>query len=128
MITPGDAVAFSRRWADAWNSHDVEAVLAHFHDDIVFTSPVAAQIFPDTRGILRGKEELRTYWSKGLQLIPDLRFTVEAVYAGVETIVITYRNQRGNLVNEVLVFDGDLVRQGHGTYLSRDNPAGVAAA
>ena len=38
------------------------------------------------------------------------------VYAGVSTLVINYRNQRGGLVNEVLIFDGDLVTSGHGTY------------
>ena len=31
--------------------------------------------------------------------------------------MINYRNERGGLVNEVLMFDGDLVREGHGTYL-----------
>jgi len=31
--------------------------------------------------------------------------------------VINYRNHRGDLVNEVLTFDGDLVCEGHGTYL-----------
>jgi hypothetical protein len=33
-------------------------------------------------------------------------------------LVINYRNERGGLVNEVLHFDGDLVREGHGTYLT----------
>jgi hypothetical protein len=32
-------------------------------------------------------------------------------------LVINYRNERGRLVNEVLEFDGDRVRRGHGTYL-----------
>lgn len=36
-----DPIAFSEQWADAWNAHNVEAVLRHFHDDVVFTSPVA---------------------------------------------------------------------------------------
>lgn len=121
-----DAEEFARRWATAWNAHDLEEVLAHFHDDVVFTSPVAAQLLPDTRGILRGKAALRSYWTEGLNRIPDLRFTVEAVYLGVDTVVINYRNQRGNLVNEVLVFDDGLVREGHGTYLSHDNPAGAS--
>jgi hypothetical protein len=40
-----------------------------------------------------------------------------AVYVGVNTLVINYRNQLGRLVNEVLIFDGSLVMQGHGTYL-----------
>ena len=34
-------------------------------------------------------------------------------------LVINYRNQGGTLVNEVLEFDGGLVRRGHGTYLVR---------
>ena len=29
-------------------------------------------------------------------------------------MVINYRNHRGDSVNEVLMFDGDLVREGHG--------------
>jgi hypothetical protein len=40
-----------------------------------------------------------------------------STYIGVSTLVINYRNQKGGLVNEVLVFDGDLVKEGHGTYL-----------
>ena len=47
------------------------------------------------------------------------RNTVEALYVGVSTIVINYRNHRGSLVNEVLRFDGELV-EGHGTYLTAD--------
>jgi hypothetical protein len=32
--------------------------------------------------------------------------------------MLDYRNERGGLVNEVLTFDGDVVREGHGTYLT----------
>jgi ketosteroid isomerase-like protein len=116
MTTP-DPTAFAADWLAAWNAHDVEAVLAHFHDDVVFTSPLAVRVVPDSGGVLRGKEALRRYWSEGLRLIPDLHFTVERVYAGVSTLVISYRNQRGGLVDEVLVFADGLVVEGHGTYL-----------
>jgi ketosteroid isomerase-like protein len=54
-----DAFAFSRQWVAAWNAHDVEAVLEHFHDDVVFTSPVAAKLLPNTHGVVRGKPALR---------------------------------------------------------------------
>jgi ketosteroid isomerase-like protein len=111
-----DPEQFSRHWAQAWNSRDLEGVLRHFHDDVVFTSPVAAQIVPGSNGMLRGKEALRAYWAEGLKRVPDLHFTVESVYAGVTALVIHYRNQKGILVNEVLIFDGALVREGHGTY------------
>jgi hypothetical protein len=119
---------FSRRWVAAWNAHDVEALLAHFSDDVVFTSPVAAQLLAVSDGVIRGKQALRAYWTEGLRRIPDLRFEVVGVYAGVSSIVINYRNQKGGLVNEVLLFDGDLVTQGHGTYLGSDpNPAGASS-
>jgi len=111
-----DAIAFSRHWAQAWNAHDVEAVLRHFHDDVVFTSPVAATLLPDTAGVVRGKPALRHYWSMALQHIPSLHFLVEDVYQGIDTIVITYRNQSNALVNEVLRFRDNLVIEGHGTY------------
>ncbi|OBK45286.1 nuclear transport factor 2 family protein [Mycobacterium sp. 1081908.1] len=113
-----DAVAFSEQWVAAWNSHDVESVLKHFHEDVVFTSPVAAELLPETAGIVRGKSALRRYWTRALQHIPNLRFAVEGVYRGVDTVVIAYRNQDGKSVSEVLRFSGDVVIEGHGTYLA----------
>jgi ketosteroid isomerase-like protein len=111
-----DAIAFSRQWVAAWNAHDVEAVLEHFHDDVVFTSPVAAELLPNTHGVVRGKTALRHYWTVALTRIPDLRFTVEGVYQGIDTVVIAYRNQDDGLVSEVLRFNDGLVIEGHGTY------------
>jgi hypothetical protein len=37
---------------------------------------------------------------------------------GQSVLVVNYRNERGRSVNEVLEFDGGLVRRGHGTYLA----------
>ncbi|WP_459971467.1 nuclear transport factor 2 family protein [Mycobacterium sp. MUNTM1] len=116
-----DAVAFSERWVRNWNAHDVEAVLADFHDNVVFTSPVAAKLFPDTNGVVRGKAALRRYWTEAVARIPDLRFSVEGVYQGIDTIVIAYRNQNGDSVNEVLIFRDDAVIEGHGTYRLADS-------
>jgi ketosteroid isomerase-like protein len=119
---------FAVSWAEAWNAHDLDQILSHFADDAVFTSPVAAQLLDGCDGVLRGKAALRDYWALGLRLIPDLHFTVLDVYAGVSTVVISYRNQKGGRVSEVLIFDGPLVVQGHGTYLGTDsNPAGAVS-
>jgi ketosteroid isomerase-like protein len=110
-----EAQAFARQWVRDWNAHDVDALLEHFADDVVFTSPVAFRILGGD-GVIRGKAALRQYWSEGIRLIPDLRFEVLAVYVGVNTLVINYRNQAGGVVSEVLIFEGSLVREGHGTY------------
>jgi hypothetical protein len=123
-----EAQEFVDSWVQGWNARDVEQVLGHFDDDVVFTSPVAVQLLDDSNGIIRGKTALREYWSEGLRRIPDLRFEVLGLYVGVSSLVINYRNQNGGLVNEVLIFDGSLVTQGHGTYLGAEaNPAGATS-
>jgi ketosteroid isomerase-like protein len=123
MSTP-DPARFSQAWLAAFNEHDLGAVLDHFHDDVVFTSPVAARALPDSKGVVRGKKALLAYWTLALERVPNLRFELLGVYAGVDTLVLNYRNQAGGLVNEVLTFDGGLVRQGHGTYLGSSAQAG----
>jgi hypothetical protein len=113
-----EAQAFAKQWVADWNAHDVDALLAHFTDDVVFTSPVAVRVIGGD-GVIRGKEALRAYWSEGVRLIPDLHFEVLALYVGISTLVINYRNQAGGIVSEVLTFDGSRVREGHGTYLAQ---------
>ena len=114
------ASSFALRWAADWNNRDLEAILGHFADDVVFSSPIAAQVRPESDGVIRGKDQLRQYWGEGLKRIPDLHFDVEAVYVGVQTVVVNYRNHTGALVCEVLEFEAGLVARGHGTYLTDD--------
>jgi len=117
MNTKIDPAEFGRLWADAWNRRDVDAVLAHFADDVVFTSPVAQQVGFSSDGVVRGKPALRSYWLAALAKNPDLHFQVTAVYRGVDTLVIAFKNQHGIDRLEVLRFRGDVVFEGHGTFI-----------
>jgi hypothetical protein len=119
VVSTPEPRAFTEDWLAAWNHHDVDALLTHFHDDVVFTSPVAARVVPESGGAVRGKAALREYWNAALKTMPDLHFEVVGVSHGESVLVINYRNQSGALVNEVLEFDGGLVSRGHGTYLVR---------
>lgn len=113
------AQAFAERWVQSWNDHDLDAILKTFADDIVFTSPHAVELVEGSDGIIRGKDALRRYWEEGLRRVSDLHFEILGVYVGIHTVVINYRNQNGGLVNEVLIFDGDMIVAGHGTYIGR---------
>ena len=104
------------RWLQSWNAHDVEALLSHFDEKVTFTSPMAELILLNSDGVVRGKNALRDYWREGVRRMPDLHFDLIDFYVGVNVLVINYRNHRGARVNEVLLFDGDLVVEGHGTY------------
>jgi ketosteroid isomerase-like protein len=76
-----EAQAFAQQWVKDWNAHDVEALLEHFADDVVFTSPVAIRVLGGD-GVIRGKDALRKYWSEGIRLIPDLHFEGALVKEG----------------------------------------------
>ena len=112
-----EARRFAAECERDWNAHDLDALLAHYRDDVIFSSPVAGRLIPGSGGVIRGKAALREYFAEGLRLIPGLHFEVLNLFVGVETLVIEYRNQDGGRVAEVLTFDGALVAGGHGTYL-----------
>lgn len=111
-----DAVAFSREWETAWNRRDVEAVLKYFHDDVLFTSPVAQKIGFSRDGTVRGKDALRRYWKAALKKNPGLHFQVKAVFQGVDTIAILFTTQDAANRIEILKFRDGLVIEGHGTF------------
>src|SRR5450631_3425885 len=108
-MDPAFAQTFASQWLDAWNAHDLDAILSHFSEEVTFTSPLARQIVDGSDGVIRGRRELRSYWKEGLRRNPELHFDIEYLFLGVDTIVIQYRNHSGGLVNEVLTFDGPLV-------------------
>jgi len=116
MMDSVNAIEFGREWEAAWNRRDVEAILKHFHDDALFTSPVVKQIGFAADGTVFGKDALRRYWTAALARNPDLRFQVTKVYQGTNTLVIAFRNQKGIDRVEVLTFRHGLVIEGHGLF------------
>ena len=116
-----NAIEFAREWEAAWNRRDVEAVLKYFHDDAVFTSPVAKHLGFAKDGIVNGKDALRRYWTAALAQNADLRFQVTTVYQGMNTLVIVFKNQafknqQGMDRAEILTFRHGLVIEGHGAF------------
>jgi ketosteroid isomerase-like protein len=105
------------RFAAQWSARDVEAVLAHYADDVVFSSPTALRFAPQSEGTVRDKDALRDYWARALRGNPDLHFELIDVYTGIDAVVLHYRTQAGALVNEVLTFPDDRVAIGHATHL-----------
>ena len=111
-----DSRPFAERWLAAWNAHDLDAVMTLFHEDVVFTSPLAIKVVPESEGVLHGKEALRAYWSAALKLVPDLHFELTRLFAGVDSLLIGFRMNGGPERFEILRFRSDRVSEGHGTY------------
>ena len=98
-----DSAAFAQEWEAAWNSHDLDRILAHYSPGIVFRSRKALDLVG--HGTLTGLPALRAYWAKALAKQPDLHFTVTDVFLGHMILVIAYRNQKGVSAAETLRFD-----------------------
>jgi ketosteroid isomerase-like protein len=110
VSTHSDAEKFAAEWAAAWNRRDAEAVLAHFHDDIVFTSPTALAVIGSP--VVRGKGALRAYWSTALERISSIRFTVTRVLwdstrRELAIIYFAHIDGRSRTVSENLIFGHD---------------------
>jgi hypothetical protein len=102
VLSEAEARAIARENIEAWNSHDLERILAHYEDDVVLVSPVAVERFGEPSGEVRGKTRLRTYFEGALAANPRLHFELVDVMWGVRSVVLYYKNQRGTMTGEVL--------------------------
>jgi len=93
---------FAREWIAAWNSHDLDAILSHYAEEVVLTSPVAARILNTPSGSVQGKSALREYFKLGLEAYPDLHFEFLDVMRGLSSLVICYINQKGTKTAEFM--------------------------
>jgi predicted ester cyclase len=112
MFTEAEARQFATDWVRAWNSHDLDAIMAHYGSEVALTSPVAARLLSDPSGMVRGREALRSYFQRGLDAYPNLTFELVDVLWGLSSVVLYYVNQKGTKSGEFMEFDasGKVIR------------------
>lgn len=98
------AQKFGREWVEAGNTHDLDKILLHYTDDFELSSPIIKVIANEESGVLKGKEVIKTYWSKALQLNPNLNFEFINAFTGVNSVIVNYKGHRG-LSSEVFFFN-----------------------
>jgi ketosteroid isomerase-like protein len=110
--------ALGRDWIAAWNSHALERVLALYAEDTEMTSDRIPALGFDPSGTVRGKRDLRAYWSKALSMIPNLHFELIDTYVSPDSVVVFYQNERGKKICEYLRLDAaGKIRQGSANHL-----------
>jgi uncharacterized protein (TIGR02246 family) len=114
-----DIAALGREWIAAWNSHNLERVLALYTDDAEMTSDKIQALGFEASGTLRGKASLRMYWGKALALLPNLRFDLIDTYVSRDSVVVFYQNERGAQICEYVRLDArGKIRQGSANHLA----------
>jgi ketosteroid isomerase-like protein len=94
------------RFNEAFNRHDVDAVMALMTDDCVLDSTSPA---PDGQRFV-GQEAVRQVWDDLFRSTPDARFDGEEVFAAGDRCVVRWRYTFGN--NHVRGVDVIRVREG----------------
>ena len=123
MPTAHDATrlaALGREWIAAWNSRDLERVLALYAEDCEMTSDKIQALGFDSSGTLSGKAKIRTYWGKALTLLPNLQFTLIDLFVSPDSLVVFYQNERGARICEYLRLDAEgKIVQGSANHLAQ---------
>lgn len=108
MIDRKKAWAFASEWLEAWNRHDVDSIVSHYDDSIEFCSPIVQMVLEKEDGVVRGREDLRDYFSKQLARFPTLQFQLLDVFASPQTVVLYYKINRGLLAAEVMHLNSEM--------------------
>ena len=112
LLSEAEARKFAQLWVEAWNAHDLDAVMSRYAADVVLTSPTAARLLGDASGRVVGRDAVRRYFERGLEAYPELRFELLDVMWGISTVVLYYVNQKGTRTAEFMELNdaGNVVR------------------
>lgn len=101
--------AFAQDWIDAFNTRDVERILAHYAPEVELISPVYLRFSGGRSDTVRGLPALRDYFTRALQLYPELRFTLLEIAVGTQGVALRYHTNLGDRV-AIECFEGPPVR------------------
>jgi hypothetical protein len=67
-------VGIASSWIDAFNRQDLAALLSLYDEDAEHYSPKLKVSQPETRGYIKGKKALRTWWRDAFDRLPTLHY------------------------------------------------------
>jgi hypothetical protein len=112
MLTAAQAKFIADSWIQAWNSHDVERIMAFYASNASVISPAVVKLLNEPTGTVTGTAALRAFFKRGVEAYSYLQFQLIEVMFGVASVVVYYANHRGTRTCELLELDaaGKIVR------------------
>jgi ketosteroid isomerase-like protein len=103
-LTIETAQGMAEEWCDAWNRKDLDAVMAHYAENVAFSSPTVVKRWSIVDGWLHGTTRLRENFAIGMA-VEGLRFDLVDVVIGVTLMCVIYRRETGQLVSDTVELD-----------------------
>ncbi len=112
-MTPEKLQSIAFKWFEAFNNHNLEQLLSLYDDDAEHFSPKLKVSRPETKGLVKGKENLGSWWQDAFDRLPSLHYKVTSLTANADRVFMEYiRTADGDedmLVAEVLVVKEDKI-------------------
>jgi limonene-1,2-epoxide hydrolase len=89
-MSVSENLALARAWLQAFNAHDVEALVALYDANATHTSPKIRALHPDTGGRISGKEALASWWRGAIARVPGLHYEATALTADSDRVLLEY--------------------------------------
>lgn len=90
MIDAATAQALAEHWDAGWNGEDLDRIMAPFAARVTFTSPFVARITDPPVTTIEGYDALREYCAGAIRRTPGIRYRIDAVHLGTDTLVLDY--------------------------------------
>jgi ketosteroid isomerase-like protein len=106
-------IAIAKKWFNAFNMHDLEALLSLYHNEAKHFSPKLKIRKPETNGYVQGKAALREWWQDAFERLPSLNYNYTTLTADDDRVFMEYirkvNGEENMLIAEVLEIKAGLI-------------------
>ncbi len=103
----------AKKWFAAFNAHNLEALLSLYDENAIHFSPKLKVNYPETEGLIKGKNALRIWWQESFQKLPTLKYEPEQIICEGENVFMRYKrsvaDQPEMIVGETLRIEKNLI-------------------
>jgi ketosteroid isomerase-like protein len=112
-MTTQKNLSIAHAWFEAFNTHNLEKLLSLYDNDAEHFSPKLKIRHPETNGLVKGQDALRTWWQDAFERLPSLQYKVTSLTANSDRVFMEYvrnvDNEDAMLVAEVLEIKEGLI-------------------
>jgi ketosteroid isomerase-like protein len=101
------ARSFADEWIRAWNNKDIDAIMRHYAEHVVFSSPFILKSQINGKGTIHGKNALRKYFENALNKDAALHFDLKHIMVGIKSITLIYVRKKTMLASEVMILNDE---------------------
>ena len=112
-MNPQELKEIANKWFAAFNEHNLEKLLSLYHDQAEHYSPKLKVRQPETRGLIKGKDAMRSWWKDSFERLPTLKYEVIRLTPHEDRVFMEYlrhvEDETTMLVGEMLEVRNGLI-------------------